>query len=640
MKKPAVPRIETGVRNLDALLHGGLPEGSASVLGGSPGAGKTILAQQICFHHASADRRALWFGTLSEPTAKTLRYLSQFSFFDRKKVEAGEVQFVDLGVILRVQGLDEATKLIMQHVKKFKPAIVVIDSFKVFDDLAKSREEQRKFAYELAVQLMAWETTSLLLGEYGPSDMASNPMFSIVDGLLLLTQREQSGEQQRFLQVVKMRGTNHSRDEYPFVISADGIEVFAPGATIRHNARADHVPAARLKTAIARLDELLGAGIPRGSSLLVAGAAGTGKTVMLLEFLYRGARAGEKGILISFEETEERLRASARGFGWDLDAEIERGMVQIVFIPQPHILVEGDLLMMKERIEALDARRVAIDSVSVFLYKVAEASRVRTKIFELATIVQNVGAVGFFATDIPYGANQLSRYGVEETVVDGVILLSATEEGVDKTKIQEEIDQLKKQLESIAQGASFSGENWLLGTAAKTVVSGFVRDGSGSVNVTKTDYTLVDTTTATETPNVIFGLTGTPATLDTTKGIIGEAGVASGISVWDIDLKLFDSATPPTYTIGNLLTDVETAFQSLSSASSALGSIKMRIGLQEDFISKLTDSIDSGIGRLVDADMNEESTRLKALQTQQQLGIQSLSIANTSSENILSLFRQ
>lgn len=219
-------------------------------------------------------------------------------------------------------------------------------------------------------------------------------------------------------------------------------------------------------------------------------------------------------------------------------------------------------------------------------------------------------------------------------------IVAATEEGVDKTKIQEEIDQLKKQLESIAQGASFSGENWLLGTGAKTVVSGFVRDGSGSVNVTKTDYTLIDTTTATETPNVIFGLTGTPATLDTTKGIIGEAGVASGISVWDIDLKLFDSATPPTYTIGNLLTDVETAFQSLSSASSALGSIKMRIGLQEDFISKLTDSIDSGIGRLVDADMNEESTRLKALQTQQQLGIQSLSIANTSSENILSLFRQ
>ncbi|WP_425963282.1 flagellin [Rhizobium nepotum] len=251
--------------------------------------------------------------------------------------------------------------------------------------------------------------------------------------------------------------------------------------------------------------------------------------------------------------------------------------------------------------------------------------------------VQDALGLGAAKIDVAYSAMESAVEVVKEIKSK---IVAATEEGVDKTKIQEEIDQLKKQLELIAQGASFSGENWLLGTGPKTVVSGFTRDGSGSVSVTKTDYTLVDTTTATESANVIFGLTGTPATLDTTKGIIGQSGTASGISVWDIDLKLFDAATPPTYTIGNLLTDVETAFQALSSASSALGSIKMRIGLQEDFISKLTDSIDKGIGRLVDADMNEESTKLKALQTQQQLAIQSLSIANTSSENILSLFRQ
>lgn len=437
MTKQALQRIETGVRNLDAVLHGGLPKGTVSVFGGSPGAGKTILAQQICFHNASAEQRALWFGTLSEPTAKTLRYLSEFSFFDSRKVEAGDVQFVDLGVILRSTGLEEAAKLIMQNVKKFKPALVVIDSFKVFDDLAQSREQHRKFCYELAVQLMAWETTSMLLGEYGPNDMASNPMFSVVDGLLMLTQREQSGEQQRFLQVVKMRGTDHSRDEYPFVISPAGLEVFAPDVTIQRIASADHVPAARVETGIAELDDLLGEGIPRGSSLLVAGASGTGKTVILLEFLYRGAKAGEKGILFSFEETEERLRATARGLGWDLDTEIARGMMEIVFIPQPDILVDGDLLMMKEHIDAIAAKRVAVDSVSVFLHKIEKPSSVRTKIFQLATVVQNVGAVGFFATDIPYGANQLSRFGVEETVVDGVLLLSATEEGTERQRYLE-----------------------------------------------------------------------------------------------------------------------------------------------------------------------------------------------------------
>jgi len=434
MKKPDLPRIATGVRNLDALLRGGLPKGSVSLFGGSPGAGKTVLAQQICFHYASPEHRVLWFSTLSEPTAKTLLYLSQFSFFDAGKLDASEIQFVDLGVILRAKGLEEASKLMMQQVRAFQPAMVVIDSFKVFEDLADSRSEQRKFCYELAVQLMAWETTAILLGEYGPGDVATNPMFSIVDGMLMLTLREQSGEQQRFLQVLKMRGTDHSRDEFPFLISPAGIEVFASRMIIKRKAGVEGVPTARIQTGISKLDDLLGDGVPRGSSLLVSGVAGTGKTVLLLEFLYRGALAGEKGIIFSFEETEERLRAAARGLGWDLDAEIKHGRVEIVCIPLPDILVEVDVLLMKDRIEATGVRRVAIDSLSVFLHKIDDSRVIRTKVFQLATLVQNVGAVGLFATDIPYGANHLSRFGVAETMVDGVILLSATEEGLKRQR--------------------------------------------------------------------------------------------------------------------------------------------------------------------------------------------------------------
>jgi circadian clock protein KaiC len=432
MTKKSAPRLQTGVRNLDDLFHGGLPRNSVFAIAGPPGAGKTILAQQISFHTASAKQRVLYFNTLSEPTAKTLQYLSQFRFFDQEKLDAGNIQFIDLGVLYRTQGLEESARLIMEQVRKLKPAIVVIDSFKVFDDLAKSRGELRKFGYELAVSLMAWETTAFLLGEYSPDDVATNPLFSIVDGLVLVTQREQSGEQQRFIQIVKTRGTTHSRDEHSFVINSDGIEVFAPRVTIER--RVYGTKLGRCKTGIARLDDLLGEGIPRSSSLLIAGVAGTGKTVLLLEFIYRGAQAGEKGIIFSFEETPERLRATAIGLGWDFDQELERGMIEIVFIPQPNIMVEGHLLMMRERVEAMKARRVAIDSVSVFLHKIKDPQIDREKVFQLATIVQNAGAVGFFATDIPYGSNQISRFGVEETVVDGVILLSSTEEGLERLR--------------------------------------------------------------------------------------------------------------------------------------------------------------------------------------------------------------
>jgi circadian clock protein KaiC len=434
-EKSDVARVKTGVRNLDALFLGGLPKGSVAVLGGPPGAGKTILAQQICFHNASPETRVLYFSTLSEPTAKTLRYLSQFQFFDVRKIEAG-IQFVDLGVILRAEGLEQASSLIMEHVKKVKPAIVVVDSFKAFDDLAKSHEELRKFSYEIAVNLMAWETTALLLGEYAPRDVETNPLFSVVDGLLTLHQREQSGEQQRFIQISKMRGTGHSRDEHSFVITSNGIEVFSPRVTIRREDR-NTAGTQRLKTGISKLDDLLGEGIPLGSSLLIAGVAGTGKTVLGLEFIYRGAQAGEKGIVFSFEETEERLRATARSLGWDLDGEIDRGMVEIVFIPQPDIMVEAHLLMMRERVQALGARRVVVDSLSVFLHKVKDPQISREKTFQLATIIQNAQAVGFLATDIPYGSSQLSRFGVEETVVDGVILLTSSEEAFERQRYME-----------------------------------------------------------------------------------------------------------------------------------------------------------------------------------------------------------
>lgn len=431
-KRATLSRLETGVRNLDAIFHGGLPKGSVSVIAGPPGSGKTVLAQQICFHNASARSRVLLFSTLSEPSAKTLKYLGQFSFFDSKKL-GDSVHFVDLGAILRADGLENASKLIMQHVKKLKPSIVVIDSFKVFDDLAKSREELRKFSYEVAVNLMAWEATVLLLGEYSAPDLESTPLFSIVDGLFVLSQREASGEHQRFLRVVKMRGTEHSRDEHTFVITQDGIEVFAPRVAIRRAPNASG-PQARCTTHIPRLDELLGPGIPWGSSLLVCGVAGTGKTVLSLEFLYRGALAGEKGIMFSFEETEERLRATAQGLGWDLEREIERGMVEIVFIPQPEILVESHVLMIQERVEALGAKRVVIDSVSVFLHKVKDPQVNRERIFHLCSIIQNAQAIGFFSTDIPYGTSQISRFGVEETVVDGVILLTSTEEDLERQR--------------------------------------------------------------------------------------------------------------------------------------------------------------------------------------------------------------
>jgi len=425
-------RLHTGVRNLDAIIEGGIPRGSLVAISGAPGSGKTILAQQICFHNATPDSRVLYFGTLSEPIAKILRNVSPFAFFDADKV-GNTIEFVDLGEIGRLTDITEATALITKHLRRVKPAIIVIDSFKVFDDLSRSRYAMRRFAYDIAVTLMAWEATTFLLGEFSEDETHTNPLFSIVDGSCVMSQRQADGENQRFLQVLKMRGTDHSREPHPLSISTRGVELFAARAVIRREPTASRSDK-RCLTHISKLDELIGTGIPWGSSLLLSGVAGTGKTVLSLEFIYRGALAGEKGIFFSFEETEDRLRAAARGLGWDLDGEIERGMIEIVFTPQPEIMVEAHLLMIRERVTALGAQRVAIDSVSVFLHKIADPQLCREKMYHLCSIVQNAQAVGMFPTDIPYGTNQISRFGVEETVVDGVILLRSIEEGLERQR--------------------------------------------------------------------------------------------------------------------------------------------------------------------------------------------------------------
>ncbi|RWY74138.1 flagellin [Rhizobium leguminosarum] len=236
-------------------------------------------------------------------------------------------------------------------------------------------------------------------------------------------------------------------------------------------------------------------------------------------------------------------------------------------------------------------------------------------------------ALGFGAAKVD------TAYTAMENAIDVVDeikskLVAATEDGVDKSKVQEEITQLQEQLLSIAQSASFSGENWVAGeSGTKSVVSSFVRDGSGAVSVKVTDYAL-DTSS---TGNVLFGMSS--GTIDTASGILGTVD-ANGDSVYSLDITDFTTGQ-----IQSALSTIESALSAMTSAGAQLGSISTRIELQEDFVGALSDSIESGVGRLVDADMEEESSRLSALQTQQQLAIQSLSIANSSSQNILSLFR-
>ncbi|TWB60166.1 flagellin [Bradyrhizobium sacchari] len=217
------------------------------------------------------------------------------------------------------------------------------------------------------------------------------------------------------------------------------------------------------------------------------------------------------------------------------------------------------------------------------------------------------------------------------------LLVEAKTAGIDRTKIQADVTQIQAQLKSTANSATINGINWLsidtsTGTTATptsfSLVSSYSRVGStptiGSITVTTATFALYTVNGATKT-GILDTVTG-----NSTTGFASVDTIAIG--------SLTDAATDQAKLDG-YIAQVTAAIGTVASAAANLGAVKNRISTNTEFVKNLMDSVDRGIGQLVDADMNQESTRLSALQVQQQLGVQALSIANNSSQSILSLFR-
>jgi flagellin len=213
-------------------------------------------------------------------------------------------------------------------------------------------------------------------------------------------------------------------------------------------------------------------------------------------------------------------------------------------------------------------------------------------------------------------------------------LVAARAPGLDRVKIQSEISALQTQLQNTADAAVFSGQNWLsvdsTGAPTRTIVASFSRDSTGAIQI----GTISVDVSATGT--MLFDTSGGGA------GILDQSrSVTSGATytVATIDISALTDSVADLQDIEDYIDGVDNAFAQMTDAATFLGAARSRIDLQRDFVSRLMQAIDTGIGQLIDADMNEESTRLQALQVRQQLGVQALGIANQSAQQILKLFQ-
>jgi len=227
--KVTIRKLPTGVRGLDEILGGGIPEFSFNIIAGTPGCGKTTLAHQIVFANATVKKPALYFTVLGEPALKMLRYQQQYSFFDESKLGKA-VRFVNLSEVVIKKDLNAVLEEIIRQVTAVNPGIVVVDSFRTVLRKAtpdSSEGEMQSFIQRLAQFLTSWEATTFLVGEYVPEEMRDNPVFTVADGLLWLSQVSERNSVGRKLQIFKVRGAASVPGLHTVRITGDGLQAFS-----------------------------------------------------------------------------------------------------------------------------------------------------------------------------------------------------------------------------------------------------------------------------------------------------------------------------------------------------------------------------------------------------------------------------
>ena len=411
--KVMINRLATGVPGLDLILGGGLPEFSFNLIAGQPGCGKTTLAHQIMFSLATPERPALYFTVLGEPPLKMLRYQQQFDFFDGDALNR-RIHFISLSEDAMAGDLDSVLKQIVNEVTTRKPALVFVDSFRSVlqagERCKHSHNALQQFVQQLGMLMTTWQATTFLIGEYS-SELDPNPVFTVADGLIWLRQSLEQNSMVRKMEILKMRGQPTLPGLHTFRIGPAGVTIFAPASAMAQLdiGAADRRETTRVSMGVPGLDDMLGGGLPRGYSLLVAGPSGSGKSILAAAFLSEGARLGETGVIAAFEQRPNRTRSQTVV---DL---IASGSVGLLDSHSSDLSIDEITYLLLGQIRRLGAKRVVIDSLSGFELALAPTFRedFRESLLRMVTALSAAEVTVFMTSELEdrYTDLRFSPYG-------------------------------------------------------------------------------------------------------------------------------------------------------------------------------------------------------------------------------------
>jgi circadian clock protein KaiC len=396
---PASERCPSGIEGFDDILVGGLPRGCVYLIQGDPGSGKTTLAMQFLFEGLRLGESAFYV-TLSETQEELVKVaeshgwsLEGISFLELSAIE----QFLKPEAQTTVfhaseMELNKVSKLLMEEAAKIRPRRVVFDSLSEFRLLAETPLRYRRQLLNLKRHFSQYQSTMLLLDDKMHKDgIDLDPhVLSLSHGVIEMEQLSPDyGISRRRLRVLKLRGVKFREGYHDYMIETGGLRIFPRLVAGEHREVFQREP---VSSGVKELDELLGGGLDRGTTTLILGTAGTGKSTLAMQFAVQMAAKGNHGIVFSFDETREIMLARTKALGFDLKPYVESGVVTAQQV-DPAELSPGEFAARIQEKVNNGCKLVVIDSLNGYLNAMPGERYLNAQLHELISYCNQLGVV-------------------------------------------------------------------------------------------------------------------------------------------------------------------------------------------------------------------------------------------------------
>lgn len=427
-----VPKIRTMIEGFDDISHGGLPVGRTTLVSGTSGTGKTLLAVQFLYNGITLFDEGGVFVTFEESPTDIIKNAASFGWDLQKLIEQGKLFILDASPDPEGQDvvgnfdLSALIERIQYAIRKYKAKRVSIDSVTAVFQQYDAASVVRREIFRLVARLKQVGVTTIMtterVEEYGPVARFGVEEF-VSDNVAIMRNVLEGERRRRTIEILKLRGTTHMKGEYPFTMTNDGINIFPLGA-MRLTQRSSNI---RVSSGVQTLDEMCGGGFFKDSIILATGATGTGKTLLVSKFIEDACVTGERALLFAYEESRAQLLRNAYSWGIDFEEMERNGLLKIICAYPESAGLEDHLQIIKSELAQFKPSRIAIDSLSA-LERGVSNNAFRQFVIGVTGYAKQEEITGFFTntTDQFMGSHSITDSHIS-TITDTILMLQYVE---------------------------------------------------------------------------------------------------------------------------------------------------------------------------------------------------------------------